>query len=388
MQTISLCGSLVTLLALAATAGCTHETSNADDGTVGSDEEQLIGGRAGAVYTLSNDAAANEVIVFRRAADGSLQRAASHATGGKGSGDGLGSQGALVLTDDRHWLYAVNAGSNELSIFYVSGELLYLVDCVPTGGARPISVTVHGSVAYVLHAGDAATAGSIAGFRRDHDGRLAALSSSTRPLSGASVGPAQISFSPSGQALLVTEKGTNKIDEYRVDAGGRASAAVVHDSIGKTPFGFAITRRGQVIVSEAFGGAPDAGALSSYQLGGAAGLAPVSASVPDTQSAPCWVALAKHDRLAFVSNTASGSISSYRVANDGAVSLVAAGRAGDTGEGSKPIDMALSRSDRFLYVLDSGTSQLSAFRVAPDGALTPSVGVSGLPATAVGLAAE
>ena len=377
-------------LAIAATTGCTAETTTpADESNAASSEQDLVAGRSGAVYTLGNDAASIEVIVFRRAADGSLQRASSHATGGRGSGDGLGSQGALVLSGDHHWLYAVNAGSDELSVFYVAGELLYLVDCVTTGGARPISVTVHGNVAYVLHAGRDAASGSIRGFRLGlFTGRLSPIAGSAQALSGAAVGPAQVSFSPSGRALLVTEKGTNVIDEYRVDGAGRASAPVVHASTGTTPFGFAITQRGQAIVSEAFGGAADAGAVSSYQLGFSAGLAPVSGSVANAESAPCWVVLAKNDRYAYVSNTASGSVSAYRVALDGAVSLIGAdGRAADTGEGSKPIDMALTRNDRHLYVLDSGTAQLSGFSVANDGTLTPAGTTNGLPATAVGLAA-
>ena len=376
----------LSLFALAAVSGCTaaagEPTENAE-----SSEQDLIGGRAGAVYTLSNEAAANQLIVFRRAANGTLEQASTHATGGKGSGDGLGSQGAVVLSEDKHWLFAVNAGSDELSVFYVAGELLYLVDCVPSRGARPISVTVHGDLAYVLNAGRDAAPGSISGFRLTSSG-LQHISGSIRPLSGAAVGPAQVSFSPSGRALLVTEKGTNKIDEFRVDGTGRASLATVHASTGTTPFGFAITRRGQAIVSEAFGGAPDAGAVSSYQLGAAAGLAPVSASVADTESAPCWVVLAKNDRFAYVSNTASGSISTYRVALDGSVTLVSPdGRSADTGVGSKPIDMALTRNDGLLYVLDSGTAQISAFGVGSGGALLPAGTTSGLPATAVGLAA-
>ncbi len=376
----------LSFLAVAAASGCTAETAAPSEITDSSDQD-LIGGRAGAVYTLSNDSAANELIVFRRAANGSLQQASSHATGGKGSGDGLGSQGAVTMSEDKHWLFAVNAGSDELSVFYVSGELLYLVDCVPSRGARPISVTVHGDLAYVLHAGRDAAPGSITGFRLSPSG-LRHITGSTRALSGAAVGPAQVSFSPSGRALLVTEKGTNKIDEFRVDAAGRAAVATIHASTGMTPFGFAITQRGQAIVSEAFGGAAEAGAVSSYQLGGTSGLTPVSGSVADTESAPCWVVLAKNDRFAYVSNTASGSISTYRVALDGSVTLASAdGRDADTGEGSKPIDMALSRNDGLLYVLDSGTAQISAFKVGAGGGLVSAGTTSGLPATAVGLAA-
>ncbi len=351
-----------------------------------STESDLVAGRVGAVYTLSNDAASNEVIVFRRAADGSLQRAASYATTGKGSGDGLGSQGAVILSGNRRWLFAVNAGSNELSVFRARGEALYLVDTIPTGGIRPVSVTEHAGLVYVAHAGDGHN--DVTGFYQRNDGSLAALSGSTHALSAASVGPAQVAFSPSGRALVVTEKMTNSIDELRIDPyTGRPTKAIVHTSNGQTPFGFSITQRGQVIVSEAFGGADHASAVSSYQLDGFAGLASVSASVPDTQSAACWVALAKNDRFAFVTNTKSGTVSAYSVTRDGQVALVG-GVAASTGDGSKPIDLAVSHDDRYLYVLESGTGSIGVMHVQADGSLTALPAIAGLPGTSAGLAAQ
>lgn len=381
--------SIVTLmLAGLIASGCS--SSPPSDEAVATGSEDLVGGRAGAVYTLSNDATSNAVLVYRRAPDGTLQLAATYGTTGKGSGDGLGSQGALTLSDDHRWLFAVNAGSNELSTFFVFGETLYLVDVVATGGVRPVSVTAHDGIVYVLHAGDKTTASSIAGFAQRGDGTLEPIANSTQPLSAASVGPAQISFGPGGSTLVVTEKGTNNIDTYDVTGyPGQAGAPSVHASAGKTPFGFAMTRKGQVIVSEAFGGAAGAGAASSYQLGGTAGLATLTASAPDGESAPCWVVLARGDRYAYLSNTASGTISRYEVDADGTLEIDDASReAASTGQGSKPIDMALSRGDRFLYVLDSGTASVSAFRVEADGTLVAAGTTTGLPATAVGLAAQ
>jgi 6-phosphogluconolactonase (cycloisomerase 2 family) len=159
-------------------------------------------------------------------------------------------------------------------------------------------------------------------------------------------------------------------------------------SIGMTPFGFAFTRRSQLIVSEAFGGADGASAVSSYQLG-SSGLVDVSASVKDHQGAACWIVLARNDSLAFTSNTGSGSISAYRVGESGRLSLVAAdGRSGVTGDGTKPTDMATSDDDRFLYAVDSAAAKLSIFGIHGDGALVNVADVPGLPPTITGLAAE
>ena len=144
------------------------------------------------------------------------------------------------------------------------------------------------------------------------------------------------------------------------------------------------------MVSEAFGGAAGAGALSSYApLVDEGAIRAISASVPDHQSAPCWVVITRNGRVAFTSNTGSGSISAYRIDREGRLVLLDPdGVAGNTGAGSAPIDLALTRGSRFLYALDSGTAAISAFRVLPGGGLEPVPGATGLPAAAVGLAAR
>jgi 6-phosphogluconolactonase (cycloisomerase 2 family) len=156
----------------------------------------------GAVYTMSNAADGNAVLVFDRLADGRLVPAASVPTGGNGTGTGLGSQGALTLTRNERWLLAVNPGSNTLSLFEVQARGLRLTDVVATDGEQPISVTEHHGVVYVVNAGS----DSIAGFRLGSDGRLQPISGSVQPLGGSGVAPAQISFTPDGSFLLVTER--------------------------------------------------------------------------------------------------------------------------------------------------------------------------------------
>lgn len=50
-----------------------------------------------AVYTATNAASGNAVLVFDRNKDGMLMAAGEYATGGLGSGDALGSQGAVIM---------------------------------------------------------------------------------------------------------------------------------------------------------------------------------------------------------------------------------------------------------------------------------------------------
>ena len=91
-------------------------------------DEELLSGNGnnrGFVYTLSNQANGNKVITYRRAANGSLTYIASFAAGGNGTGGGLGNQGAVVIADG-DVLLAVNAGSNTISSFKITGNGLNL----------------------------------------------------------------------------------------------------------------------------------------------------------------------------------------------------------------------------------------------------------------------
>lgn len=338
----------------------------------------------GAVFTLSNSAAGNAVLAFSRAADGSLSPAGSFATLGNGTGAGLGSQGAVALSEDGRFLFAVNAASNSITSFAVDGATLSRVSTVASGGTLPISLTVHGDLLYVLNAGGVE---NITGFSVSTSGALSILAGSSRPLSGTGVQPAQVGFDPSGQRLVVTEKATNLIDVYAVTSSGYASGPVVNPSAGQTPFGFAFNQKGVLIVSEAFGGAVDASAVSSYTLGNGGGLSVVSASVPTTETAACWVAVTRNGRFAYAANTGSASVTGFEVRDSRLSILDADGRTGGTG--TTPIDAAVSRNSQFLYTLTADSHAISAFAVrTSDGSLTDVAGAGGLPAGTVGLAAQ
>ncbi len=341
-------------------------------------------GSPGAVYVPTNATTGNEVLVFPRAPDGTLGTPSAFSTGGKGSGGGLGNQGAIVLTQGSRWLLVVNAGSSELSVFAVGPDGLELTDRVSSGGELPVSVTAFRDLVYVLNAGGA---GNISGFRFSRHGRLRPLPRSTRPLSSPAAGAAQVEFSPEGDVLVVTEKATNTISTYVVKDDGRPEGPQPQPSVGPTPFGFAFSHRGTLVISEAFGGAAGASALSSYDVDDDGVLEVVSASVGTTQTAACWVVITRDNRFAYTTNTGSNTISAYRLGADGALTLLAP-TGGDGVTGAAPIDMALSRNDRFLYTLNTGDGTISAFRVNPDGTLTSQVGAAGLPAGANGLAAR
>src|SRR5947199_7814044 len=249
---IAICASLFILASLSnATAQRPNPTPRARPSPVPRNFQ------AGAVYVLTNQVD-NTVAVFRRTAFGTLTPAGEFPTGGAGdpvpqgtdpATDPLASQGALIFDQGHQFLFAVNAGSNQISVLSVSDLGLDQVDVVDSGGIRPISLTVHDNLLYVLNEGGTP---NITGFTIGDDGTLTPLAGSTQPLiGGTAADPAQVSFNHDGTLLVVTEKAGNRIDTYIVDENGLPSAPLDNPSNGMTPFGFAFNNPGFLVVSEA-----------------------------------------------------------------------------------------------------------------------------------------
>ncbi len=353
------------------------------------------GNPTGAVYVQTNDARANEVVVFRRVANGKLSSVRSFATGGRGSGiPRLGSQGPVILSEDGERLFVANVGSSEISVFAVTNPGLTLVDKVASGGTAPYSLTLRGSLLYALNNGSraAGSPANITAFTVSAAGRLTPLLGSTRPLSTAYPEPAQVSFSPDGGSLVVTEKATSIIDTYTVGSDGRASGPTAHPSNGETPFGFAFRQDGIFVVTEAHNAAPLAASASSYRLTG--GFTVISPSVRNGETDVCWTVITRDGRYAYITNFGSGTVSSYTIGANGGISLLEA-VAARTARAEGPRDHDLSRDGEYLYVLDVGfanaaSQAVNAFRVEADGRLTR-IGAYPLPRfypAVAGLAAE
>jgi 6-phosphogluconolactonase len=295
----------------------------------------------------------------------------------------LASQGSLALTGDGRHLLVANAGSDELSLLAVEPGGLRLEHRVASGGAAPTSVAVHADLVYVLNHG----AADVAAFRID-GGRLVALEGSRRPLSSPAADAAQVAFSHDGRTLAVTERGTDSISAFAIDERGYASGPITIPASGRTPYGFAFTEAGAMIVTEAFGGEVGAAAAASYSVAEPGRLAPVSGTVPDTRSEVCWAVVSHGGRVAYVTNFGDGTISSFAIGDDGGLVLREA-VAGATRLGEKGIrDEAITADGRHLYALDADARRLFGWAIADDGALTPIGAVDGVPATVAGLAAS
>jgi 6-phosphogluconolactonase (cycloisomerase 2 family) len=331
----------------------------------------------GAVFLQHNGTAANTVTAYERHADGTLTEAGTYPTGGRGGTelgavvDPLASQGSLVYDPRHHLLFAVNAGSDSISVFGVRGATLQLRQVLPSHGTFPTSISVSGDLAFVLNAGDD---GSVSGYRiLGH--RVVGVPGTTRSLGlgNAAVpaflsSPAQVAIAPDHRHLVVATKTHNTQVTWRLTGGIPSRQPVVTVSNGAVPFALTFDRAGRLQVAEA------SGAVSTYRVAKSGALSVISASVANGQAATCWSVQAR-GRL-YVANAGSATVSSYQVHGNGAVSLINAAAA-HTGAGA--VDLAVSADQRFLYQVAAGAGEIDVFRVAADGTLAPVSVLGGLP---------
>lgn len=357
-------------------------------------------GSPGAVYAMTNDATNNQVVVLNRAADGTLTPAGSFDTGGTGSGTFENSANGLILGEQSpnnlnggyRYLFATNAGSDNISVFETNPDgSLTLLDVEPSGGDHPISITVHRHIVYVLNGGASNCSGgtpTISGFRLGPKGDLTPIPGSTRPVSGgANSGCAQVSFNPGGDTLVVTQRQSDKIDTFLVGGDGIATGPIVNETTGMGPFGFTFTQRGQLVTTENFGAAPLLGGVASYDVERDGTLTPLGPTTRNGRSDTCWIVITDSNKYAYSTNFQTGDISSYRVEPNGTLVLLNPSAA-VIGIGAS--DQALSGNSQFLYARNALQGTISAFRVESDGSLTRIQDVLALPpgGAAIGIAAK
>ncbi|MDQ3863078.1 MAG: lactonase family protein [Actinomycetota bacterium] len=340
------------------------------------------GTASGAVYVQTN-AAPNEVIAFRRAADGSLDRIGSVPTGGDGDGSPhLTSQGSVVLTADGRHLLVTNAATDDLSVFSVASDgSIELRERVRTG-PTPKSIAEHDGLVVVLNTGEP----GLTSFRL-HAAGIEPVEGGEQALEASDADPAQVAFSPDGSLVVITERATDSIITYEVADDGTFGASRRVASEGPTPYGFAFTSGGALVVTEAFGAQKGAAAASSYALVEGS-LVARSSSVGNGRSEICWAVITPDDRFAFTTNFADGAVSRFVIEEDGSLSLedATAGIAVDGMPGLRDED--LSSDGRFLYAIDSDGGRIYGWSVDAEGALEPVGSWDDLPATVAGLAAS
>ncbi|HSZ06473.1 MAG TPA: beta-propeller fold lactonase family protein [Solirubrobacteraceae bacterium] len=320
-----------------------------------------------AVFVQTDNLAGNQVVTYDRAANGTLTQAGVYATGGLGGQlegsvvDHLASQGSLAYDPQGGLLYAVNAGSDTISVFAVLGDHLALRQVLSSGGSFPVSIAVHGNLVYVLNGEDG---GSLQGYVSAF-GRLYPIPGSSRALGLSPTAspqftntPGQVAFSPDGSQLIVTTKENGSdIDVFRVFGFGQLSPTpVVNSEPGTVPFAVTFDHEGNLVVAEA------AGALASFRLS-AGGTVTQLDSVATDQAATCWVAAA--GSWFYASNAGSGSLSRFQSGFGGALTLL-----GDTTTNAGTVDATVSSDARFLYAQTGAAGIVDEFAIGAGGALS------------------
>lgn len=330
-------------------------------------EVSLRAGAQSMLYTMSNEASGNRIMAFPRNDDGSLTGAvSSYTTGGTGTDAYLANQGALAMSTNKKFLYAVNPGSNELSYFYINQDgSLQLLSKMPSGGEKPVSVAVNNGLVYVLNAGGT---GNITGFGFNTQGQLTQLTNSTKPLSGTDADAAQLDFSSNGKVLVVTEAATNKITTFAMQGNGRPGIRHSLTTAGTTPMGFDMGNFNNFYVSEAGASLTGASTVSSYHVDNSGIVSLIDGPVATDATAGAMVVLSSDKQTMFVGNSGSNNMSSLKASLTGHLSI---GNGGNTTDAlTTPVDAAMDSDSKNMYVLTAGNDAIITYGVGSNGQLT------------------
>ncbi|KAI0100377.1 hypothetical protein GGR51DRAFT_532717 [Nemania sp. FL0031] len=354
-----------------------------------------------ALYYISNDTP-NTVIALPIGEDGTLSKGTITPAGGDGSvsfhgekgvlakPDGLVSQSSVAIAGQH--LFAVNAGSNTVSMFAISSKdplsLKPVGSPASVPGEFPNTVAASAKNSLVCAGMSGAVAGiscssfsAKTGLGRMDGLRSVALNQITPP-----VGPtdtvSHAFFSEDESTLLTMVKGdpaTNKTgfvsmlpitQKQSCRKGNAATFAAAQKDLRSTPNGTAVLFGSQVIPGTDTVFATDASfGAAVLKVDLKAGKAStVRAQAIDGQSATCWSALAPATGTVFVTDVGVPRIVEMSAKDASIISMI---ELGDTGA-SGFID--LKASGAFLYALAPGNGTVDPQIVVLD--------ISGGPATA------
>lgn len=320
-----------------------------------------------AVFVQTDNPNGNAIVAYQRSSDGTLQQAGTYSTGGLGGilagsvVDHLASQGSLAYDAANRLLYAVNAGSNSVTVFAVDGDKLTPRQLTFSGGTFPVSVAVYGNLVYVLNARNG---GSIQGFELI-SGHLVLIPAWHRNLKldpaltpEFTNTPGQIGFTPDGSKLVVTTKANgNDIDVFAVNSrGAPAAQPVVNSEPGTVPFGFTFDAQAHLAVTDA---GPNA--VATFTVNGDGTLTSIALAATG-RAATCWIS--GNGTFFYASNAGSASLSGYADSGDGTLNAL-----GNTSTDPGTVDSAIAAGS-FLYVQTGAKGIVDEYTINADGSLS------------------
>ncbi|MDB5289477.1 MAG: 6-phosphogluconolactonase [Phycisphaerales bacterium] len=367
------------------------------------------------VYVESNNAAPgkNAVLGFRRdPVTGSLTELSTGPffTGGTGFANGNAGLGPddsdheLATSSDGRFLFAVNQGSNDVSVFRIhkNGNLT-LVGGKPfsSGGVQPVSIGVAGDKIYVTNRGDelqghpGTIPGNYVGLRIHHNGSLTAIPGATVTLPQG-LSAAQSLVSPDGKFLfgdnftpppLLNVTSANTIDPFVIGDSGQLTPAP-GGAVGapvSPPLVLGLANHPTLRII--YAGLTAAGKVGVFTYD-STGAVTFRSSVPDQGNGVCWTTVSADGKFLYVANSGSDDIGVYSLAdplNPVQIQEFNLGGptkpAGDTTPGNKTVDfqIALDPSGKNLFVVNhetapdpgfAGGNQLHALQIAADGTVS------------------
>ena len=383
-------------------------------------------------YSVSNKAEGNTIVGYQQSDNGSYVMIGEFSTGGIGTGDlevpalqkdeahplangddPLISANAITGTDDGKFVLTVNPGDSSVSLMSAAtDDSLKFINKVASSDRFPISLAVFGELIAEASVGGDNGSGGI-GLFRITDGKLTAVEGSQRDLKAR---PSTIAFSSNGEHVIVNELVTGKINVFRVVDGTLSETPVSRidlprdtaDRFQAIPVGFAVHDQGDndtIIMSEARFLTPDfklrsgagevvqsplyswqTGSISSYRLTQEGQISLVSgdlltgAAVEGGEIANCWVAISPDGHTLWAANALSSSISSFRIRGNGSAAIINDKAFKDDSEMLFFSDIAISGSGDELYQLVGNRGEVMIFEVLASGDLKHKQTVSGLPA--------
>ncbi|RYP47341.1 hypothetical protein DL768_006592 [Monosporascus sp. mg162] len=338
-----------------------------------------------AVYLLTNDAE-NAIVALPINADGTLSKGTSTKSGGKGATSIDGATGELAATDALisqgsltiagRYIFAVNAGSNTVSMLSISEtnptKLTMVGEPVEVPGEFPNTVAASAKNSLACVAMTGAVAGiSCASFDGEEglgamdDLRPIDLGQSTPP-----VGPtntvSHTFFSEDESVLFTMVKGDPATDKtgfvsslavkQKTMCGGQTMMVAAAEDTRSSPEGTAVLFGSQVIPGTGNIFATDAsfgGAILSVDA--ATGEAAVAAKgVIEDQVATCWAAFSPMTKSVFVTDVAMPRIVEMSAEDASILSVVDLSETGDPGF------VDLRAAGAFVYVLAPGNGTTDA----------------------------
>jgi 6-phosphogluconolactonase len=316
------------------------------------------------VYTITNPNGANAIAAYERNSQtGELTFRATYPTGGVGTGSVIDSQNPLIVNAEGTFLYAVNAGSDSISVMAIGedGSLELVGAPVESRGVEPVSLTLNGDLLYVANRGDGANPPNYSGFRVNPDGTLSRIKK--RIVLNIGDEPTQVLFNKAGDMLIGLRLGARTVDCFRViRQNGKLKRWIeLNNQTGPFAGAFNPTNDSQLLVSDV----RLPGAVS-YTVTGAGEVNRISAVSNAPERAACWIAIHNNGVYVWVANTGTSTLSLYTVNTDGSLNLMS--NHSTLAFGRAPFEIVLDKNGQFLYELNTraGSQSIHVLRVTGD----------------------